>query len=119
MEVLLALNYLLYLNQDQHLLQQPIGTVTTVYDVYNMYNVKWASGATTGILANLEWGDAFGWQWWGGSRLSVVSNGGWITDCPEMTGNTGMFISIKDGPLAAGASNSHNTHWGCIVGACC
>ena len=83
------------------------GTVTTVYDVYNMYNVKWAGGATTGILGNFEWGDAFGWQWWGGSRLSVVSNGGWISDCPEMTGNTGMFISIKDGPLAAGASNSH------------
>lgn len=82
------------------------GTVTTVYDVYNAYNVKWAGGATTGILANMEWGDAFGWQWWGGSRLSVVSNGGWITDCPEMTGNTGMFISIKDDPLAAGASGS-------------
>ena len=95
------------------------GTATTVYDVYNMYNVKYVSSATTGVLGNFEWGDAFGWQWWGGSRLSVVSNGGWISDCPEMTGNTGMFISIKDGPLAAGASNSHNTHWGCIVGACC
>ena len=82
------------------------GTVTTVYDVYNMYNVKYGGSATTGVLGNFEWGDAFGWQWWGGSRLSVVSNGGWISDCPEMTGNTGMFISIKDGPLAAGASNS-------------
>lgn len=82
------------------------GTVTTVYDVNNMYNIKYAGSATTGVLANMEWGDAFGWQWYGGSRLSVVSNGGWITDCPEMTGNTGMFISIKDGPLAAGASGS-------------
>ena len=82
------------------------GTATTVYDVNNMYNVKYVGSATTGVLANFEWGDAFGWQWWGGSRLSVVSNGGWITDCPEMTGNPGMFISIKDGPLAAGASNS-------------
>lgn len=82
------------------------GTVTTVYDVNNMYNVKYVGSATTGVLANMEWGDAFGWQWYGGSRLSVVSNGGWITDCPEMTGNTGMFISIKDGPLAAGASGS-------------
>jgi hypothetical protein len=82
------------------------GTVTTVYDVYNAYNVKWAGGATTGILANMEWGDAFGWGWYGGSRLSVVSNGGWITDCPEMIGNTGMFISIKDNALAAGASGS-------------
>ena len=82
------------------------GTATTVYDVNNMYNVKYVNSATTSVLANMEWGDAFGWQWWGGSRLSVVSNGGWITDCPEMTGNPGMFISIKDGPLAAGTSNS-------------
>jgi len=82
------------------------GTVTTVYDVYNMYNIKDRQIPTTGVLANMEWGDAFGWQWGGGSRLSVVSNGGWISDCPEMTGNPGMFISIKDGPLAAGASNS-------------
>jgi hypothetical protein len=82
------------------------GTATTVYDVNNVYNVKYVGSATTGVLANMEWGNAFGWQWWGGSRLSVVSNGGWISDCPEMTGNTGMFISIKDGPLAAGTSNS-------------
>jgi len=82
------------------------GTVTTVYDVNNVYNVKYRNSPTTGVLANFEWGDAFGWQWGGGSRLSVVSNGGWISDCPEMTGNTGMFISIKDGPLAAGSSNS-------------
>lgn len=82
------------------------GSFTTVYDVYNAYNVMWAGNATTGVLANMEWGNAFGWQWWGGSRLSVVSNGGWITDCPEMTGNPGMFISIKDGTLAAGASGS-------------
>ena len=82
------------------------GTATTVYDVYNMYDVKYRNSPTTGVLANMEWGNAFGWQWWGGSRLSVVSNGGWISDCPEMTGNTGMFISIKDGPLAAGTSNS-------------
>ena len=84
----------------------PFGTVTTVYDVNNVYNVKYRNSPITGVLGNFEWGDAFGWQWWGGSRLSVVSNGGWISDCPEMTGNTGMFISIKDGPLAAGTSNS-------------
>ena len=85
------------------------GTVTTVYDVNNMYDIKYRNTPTTGVLANMEWGDAFGWQWGGGSRLSVSDPNqthGWITLCPEMTGNTGMFISIKDGPLAAGASNS-------------
>jgi hypothetical protein len=85
------------------------GTVTTVYDVNNMYNVQYVSNATTGVLANMEWGNAFGWQWWGGSSLSVsdpAQTFGWLTLCSEMTGNTGMFISMKDGPLAAGASNS-------------
>jgi hypothetical protein len=86
------------------------GTATTVYDVNNIYNVKYVGGATTSVLANMEWGDAFGWQWWGGSSLSVSDPGqtfGWLTLCPEMTGHSGgMFISIKQGPLAAGASNS-------------
>ena len=77
------------------------GTVTTAYDVNNIYNIKNAGDATTGVLANMVWGNAFGWKWYGGSNLSVVSNGGWITDCPEMTGNTGMFMSIKEDPLAA------------------
>jgi len=72
------------------------GTASTVYKV---------NDTSTGNLANMEWGDSFGWQWWGGSNLSVVSNGGWITNCPEMTGNNGMFMSIKDDPLAAGKSN--------------
>ena len=76
-----------------------------------MYNVKYVQSATTGVLANMEWGNAFGWQWWGGSRLSVSDPGqtfGWLTLCPEMTGQSGgMFISIKDGPLAPGTTNSH------------
>jgi len=72
------------------------GTASTLYKV---------NDTSTGVLANMEWSGPFGWQWWGGSNLSVVSNGGWITDCPEMTGNNGMFMSIKDDPLAAGKSN--------------
>jgi len=72
------------------------GTASTLYKV---------NDTSTGVLGNMEWSGPFGWQWWGGSNLSVVSNGGWITDCPEMTGNNGMFMSIKDDPLAAGKSN--------------
>jgi hypothetical protein len=87
------------------------GTATTVYDVNNMYDVKYRNSPTTGVLGNFEWGDAFGWQWWGGCSLSVSDPGqtyGWLTLCPEMTSQSGgMFISIKQGPLAAGASNNH------------
>lgn len=86
------------------------GTVTTVYDVNNVYNVKYRNSPTTGVLGNMEWGDAFGWQWGGGSNLSVSDPGqtfGWLTLCSEMTGHSGgMFISIKQGPLAAGTSNN-------------
>jgi hypothetical protein len=86
------------------------GTATTVYDVNNMYDIKYRNTPTTGVLANMEWGDAFGWQWGGGSNLSVSDPNqtfGWLTLCPEMTSQSGgMFISIKQGPLAPGASNN-------------
>ena len=62
------------------------GTATTVYNVHD---------TSTGILANMEWGNSFGWQWWGGSNLSVsdaTQTGGWLTLCADMTGNTGMFM---------------------------
>ena len=85
------------------------GSVTTVYDVYNMYNVRYVGDATTGVLANMEWGNAFGWQWYGGSNLSVSdpnSTEGWISLHTDMAVNTGMFISITDPALAAGAKGS-------------
>lgn len=85
------------------------GTAATTYDVNNIYNVKSAGNATTGVLANMEWGNAFGWGWWGGSNLSVSDpsqTGGWLTLCSDMTGNTGMFMSINEAALAAGAKGS-------------
>jgi len=85
------------------------GAITTVYDVYNMYNIKSQGNATTGVLANMEWGNAFGWQWGGGSNLSVSdpnSTGGWISLHTDMAVNTGMFISITDPALAAGVKGS-------------
>jgi len=81
------------------------GIAATTYGVNNIYNVKSAGSATTGVLANMEWGDAFGWQWWGDSNLSVSDpsqTGGWLTLCTDMTGNTGMFMSINEASLAAG-----------------
>jgi signal peptidase I len=85
------------------------GTATTVYDVYNQYNVQYVGSATTGVLANMEWGDAFGWGWWGGANLSVSDagrTGGWLTLCADMATNPGMFMSINEGTLAAGAKGS-------------
>ena len=82
------------------------GTATTVYDVNNIYNVKNVGDATTGVLANMVWGNAFGWQWGGDSNLSVSDasqTSGWLTLCADMTGNTGMFMSINEASLAAGA----------------
>ena len=85
------------------------GIATTVYDVNNIYNVKNVGDATTGVLANMVWGNAFGWQWGGGSNLSVSDasqTGGWLTLCADMTGNTGMFMSINEASLAAGAKGN-------------
>lgn len=85
------------------------GTVSTAYNVYNIYNVKYAGSATTGVLANMEWGDAFGWNWNGGSKISVIDPSqtwGWITLCADMPGNKTMFNSINEDPLAAGTKGN-------------
>lgn len=82
------------------------GTTTTTYVV----NTN-AGGYTTGMLANMEWGNYFGWQWWGDASLTVDNvnnNGGWITTIPDFDGilgiNTTMFMSFNTGTLSAGGS---------------
>lgn len=71
-------------------------TVTTLYgSASTIFNVN---DITTGALANFEWSGPFGWQWWGGSSLTVADpniSGGWINVDQTMAGNTGMFQELK------------------------
>jgi hypothetical protein len=80
------------------------GTATSVYNVNDI---------TTGMIANFEWSGPFGWQWWGGSNLTVADpsiSGGWIPVDPAMNGNTGMFQVLKSpDPMDPGAGADWST----------
>lgn len=78
------------------------GSVTTVFKVNNQIS-------NTGVLANMEWGSYFGWQWWGASGLtvnSVANSGGWITVRPDFDGvlgtNNSMFVSFNTSSIPGG-----------------
>lgn len=78
------------------------GTATTVYHVNTV-----ASGSTTGLLANMEWGDYFGWGWWGGVALaSGDANSGWPPYSADFKGvlgsNTSMFVVYNTGTMQSG-----------------
>ena len=71
------------------------GTVSTPYDV-NTQNNKWL-----GLLANFEWGDYFGYAWWGDISLAF----GPIADFNGSMGtNNSMYIYFNTPVLDAGAS---------------
>lgn len=80
------------------------GTASTTFRV---------NDKTTGIIGNMEWGDQFGWQWFGGASLTVDDpsrNGGWIYSDPLFKVNTTMFISlINNTPLNSGDGNDGST----------
>lgn len=78
------------------------GTATTTFRVNDI---------STGIIGNMEWGNQFGWQWWGGASLqSGDPNSGWPPFDPLITGNTSMYIALKNGtPLNSGEGNNGST----------
>lgn len=84
--------------------------VETLYGVATtLFNVN---DKLTGMIGNMEWGDQFGYQWWGGANLSVDDasrNGGWIYTDPLFAVNTSMFMSLISGPLSSGDGNNGST----------
>jgi len=80
----------------------PFGTGTTVYDVYNVYNVLHAGSAATGILGNMEWGSAFGWNWDGAGPSLVQSN---KFDGVYGT-NTTQYVFMDKTSMKSGAGSS-------------
>ncbi|WP_157805296.1 glycan-binding surface protein [Confluentibacter citreus] len=82
------------------------GTATTVYDI-NTQNDRWL-----GLLANFEWGDYFGYHWWGDISLAF----GPVADFNGSMGtNNSMYIYFNTPILAGGESkyaplgNANNT----------
>jgi hypothetical protein len=87
------------------------GTATTVHNVNTRIN-------NNGVLANVEWGNYFGWNWDGaGPTLAVnnaANNGGWITVKPDFDGvlgsNNTMFLFMDKASMSAGVGSSGG--WG-------
>jgi hypothetical protein len=93
------------------------GTVTTVFNVNTQVS-------NDGVLANMEWGNYFGWGWWGGVSLAVnnvANNGGWITVNADFDGVLGtdnsMFVFYKTGIMKSGDGTSSDGTYNFPIGA--
>ncbi|MEO7216380.1 glycan-binding surface protein [Mucilaginibacter sp.] len=93
----------------------PVTIVTSYGTVSTPYKVNTQNGVTDGLLANFEWGDNFGYAWWGDEKLAfgpvAAFNG-------SMGTNNTMYIYFDSPVLAGGASayaplGNSNTgnHW--------
>jgi len=93
----------------------PVTIVTSYGTVSTVYKVNTQNGVTEGLLANFEWGDNFGYAWWGDEKLAF----GPVADFNGSMGtNNTMHIYFDSPALAGGASlyaplGNSNTgnHW--------
>jgi len=78
------------------------GTATSVYNVNDI---------GTGSISNWEWSGNFNWQWWGGASLtSGDPNSGWPPYNPDFTGNSSLYMVLKNGVLTAGEGNTFSNY---------
>lgn len=73
---------------------------------YKVNDVNFINGGGVGILGNMEWGDYFGWPWWGGANLtSSDPNSGWPSYNADFGVGLGMYLELKSPVLNGGASS--------------
>ncbi|MDR3693224.1 glycan-binding surface protein [Mucilaginibacter sp.] len=74
------------------------GTGTTTYNVNDV---------ATGRISDWEWGGNFNYDWWGGSNVTSGNpSSGWPPYNPDFPGNTSMYLTLQNGPLAPGDGNT-------------
>lgn len=85
-----------------------IVTVTTLYgSASTTFKVN---DVATGIIGNFEWGDLFGYAWWGGASLqSGDPNSAWPPYDPLMTGNRSMYMLLNGGSMNSGDGDNSST----------
>jgi hypothetical protein len=83
------------------------GTFTTAY---NVNEVSLINSGGVGILGNMEWGDYFGWPWWGGNVTLTSSdpNSGWPSYNADFGVGLGMYAQYKSNILNGGAGDDGN-----------
>ena len=78
----------------------PVTIVTSYGTVSTPYKVNTQNGITDGLLANFEWGDYFGYAWWG--DITLASN---MADFNGSMGtNSSQYVYFNSPVLAGGAS---------------
>jgi len=85
----------------------PAGSFTTAY---NVNDVDFINAGGVGILGNMEWGDYFGWPWWGGNVTLTSSdpNSGWPSYNADFGVGLGMYLQYKSDILDGGAGDDGN-----------
>jgi hypothetical protein len=83
-------------------------TVTTLYGTASTtFNVN---DVTTGIIGNFEWGEAFGYAWWGGASLASGNpSSGWPPYDPLITGNSSMYVLLNGPSMNSGDGSNSST----------
>ncbi len=78
----------------------PVTIVSTYGTATTTYNINTQKDLWFGLLANFEWGDYFGYAWWGDIKL--------VYSLPEFNGSMGtnksQYVSFDTGVLASGES---------------
>jgi len=88
------------------IVETPLGTSTTAYKVND---VNFLNEGGVGIIANYEWGDYFGYAWWGGGILnSSDPNSGWPSYNAYFGVGLGMYIELKSDILEGGEGDDGN-----------
>lgn len=85
-----------------------IVSITTIYGTAS--TIFKVNDVSTGMIGNFEWGDAFGYAWWGGA--SIVSgnpSSGWPPYDPLLAGNNSMFMLLNGGSMNSGDGSSTST----------
>ena len=78
----------------------PVTIVTSYGTVSTPYKVNTQNGVTDGLLANFEWGDYFGYAWWG--DITLASN---MADFNGSMGtNSSQYVYFNSPVLGGGAS---------------
>jgi hypothetical protein len=83
-------------------------TITTLYGTAaTTFNVN---DISTGMIGNFEWGNLFGYAWWGGASLeSGDPNSGWPPYDPLLTGNASMYMLLNGSNMNSGDGNNGST----------
>ena len=83
-------------------------TITTLYGTAS--TTFKVNDVSTGIIGNFEWGDLFGYAWWGGASLqSGDPNSGWPPYDPLLAGNRSMYVLLNSGSMNSGDGSTTST----------